>query len=90
MKTMEVIALCMWLYNADTGKMDLVEHTYQESIGQCLKAKRIAQRTIKPDRVKFACGKVKAEIETVEEEGQTVGRTRIIKVIDHGYKDAYN
>jgi len=54
-----------------------------------MKNKRVAERTINPEHVKFACGKVKAEIETVEEIGQTQGRIRITKVIDHSYKNAY-
>jgi len=83
MKIVMCWALCMWLNGS------LVEHTYQKSMGDCLKAKRIAERTINPEHVKFACGKVKAEIETVEEIGQTQGRIRITKVIDHSYKNAY-
>ena len=89
MKVITCFALCMWLYNADTKQMDLVEHTYQESLSSCLKNRRVAERTIEPSRVKFACGEVTAEVEYVIEEGQTAGRTRILKVIDHGYKNAY-
>ena len=76
------VALCMFM----DGK--LVEHTYQKSMGDCLKAKRIAARTIHPERVQFACGNnIEAEVEYVEEKGQTEARTRIIRVIEHGYKD---
>ena len=83
MKIVMCWALCMWLNG------NLVEHTYQKSMGDCLKNKRVAERTINPEHVKFACGKVKAEIENVKELGQTTGRIRITKVIDHSYKDAY-
>ena len=76
------VALCMFLEG------QLVEHTYQKSMADCLKAKRQAERSIQPERVQFKCGKnVKAEVEYVLEEGQTAGRTRILRVIEHGYKD---
>ena len=76
------VALCMFM----DGK--LVEHTYQKSMGDCLKNKRIAERTIQPERVQFACGAdIEAEVEYVEEKGQTEGRTRIIRVIEHGYEN---
>ena len=67
---------------------ELVEHTYKKSMGECLRNKRIAERTVQPERVQFACGKdIKAEVEYIEEKGQTVARTRIIRVIEHGYED---
>ena len=80
------VALCMFM----DGK--LVEHTYQSSMSECLKNKRIAERTIQPERVQFKCGKnVKAEVEYIKEEGQTAGRTRILRVIEHGYtSDSYD
>ena len=79
------VALCMFM----DGK--LVEHTYQGSMSECLKNKRIAERTIQPERVQFACGNdIEAEVEYIEEKGQTVARTRIIEVLDHGYEsDSY-
>ena len=76
------VALCMFM----NGK--LVEHTYQSSMAECLKNKRVAERTIQPERVQFACGKdIKAEVEYVEEKGQTNGRIRILKVLKHDYTD---
>ena len=76
------VALCMFM----NGK--LVEHTYQSSMAECLKNKRIAERTIQPERVQFACGKdVKAEVEYVKEEGQTAVRTIILRVLKHDYTD---
>jgi len=89
MKTVTCFALCMWLYNADTKQMDLVEHTYQKSLSACLSAKRVAERTINPQTVKFACGEVKAQVEEVLEKGETTARTRITKVLSHKYEDAY-
>ena len=80
------VALCMFM----DGK--LVEHTYQGSMSDCLKSKRIAERTIQPERVQFKCGaNVKARVEYVEEKGETQGRIRIIDVIEHGYtSDSYD
>ena len=80
------VALCMFL----EGK--LVEHTYQSSMADCLKAKRQAERSIRPVRVQFKCGaNVKARVEYIEEKGQTAPRTRIVEVITHGYdSDSYD
>ena len=76
------VALCMFLEG------ELVEHTYQSSMSECLKNKRIAERTVQPERVQFACGKdIKAEVEYVEEKGETSGRIRILKVLKHDYTD---
>ena len=76
------VALCMFFEG------ELVEHTYQKSMGECLRNKRVAERTVQPERVQFACGKdIKAEVEYIEEKGETVARTRIIRVIEHGYED---
>ena len=80
------VALCMFLEG------ELVEHTYKESMSDCLRAKRVAERNIQPERVQFKCGKnVKAEVENVKAEGQTAARTRILRVIEHGYtSDSYD
>jgi hypothetical protein len=80
------VALCMFLEG------ELVEHTYKESMADCLRAKREAERNIQPERVQFKCGKnVKAEVEYVAEQGETAARTRILRVIEHGYtSDSYD
>ena len=76
------VALCMFLEG------ELVEHTYKSSMGDCLKAKREAERNIQPERVQFKCGaNVKAEVEYIEEKGQTAPRTRILRVIESGYEE---
>ena len=76
------VALCMFFEG------ELVEHTYQKSMAECLKNKRQAERSIQPERVQFACGpNIEAEVEYIEEKGETVGRVRIIRVIEHGYED---
>jgi len=76
------VALCMFFEG------ELVEHTYQKSMAECLKNKRLAERSIQPERVQFACGKdVTAEVEYIKEEGETAGRTRILRVIESGYEE---
>ena len=87
---MEEVIICVALCLFMNG--ELVEHTYQKSMGDCLKAKRVAERTIQPERVQFKCGaNVKARVEYVEEKGETAARTRIIEVIEHGYDgDSYD
>ena len=80
------VALCMFIEG------QLVEHTYKGSMAECLKAKRTAERNIQPARVQIKCGaNVKAEVQYIKVEGQTAGRTRIIRVIEHGYtSDSYD
>jgi len=80
------VALCMFLEG------ELVEHTYKSSMADCLRAKREAERNIQPERVQFKCGKnVKAEVEYIKAEGQTAARTRILRLIEHGYtSDSYD
>ena len=83
---MEEVIMCVALCLFMNG--ELVEHTYQKSMGDCLKAKRIAMRTIEPERIQFKCGNnINARVEYIEEKGETTGRTRIIEVLDHGYID---
>ena len=77
---MEEVIMCVALCLFMDGK--LVEHTYQKSMADCLRSKRVAERTIQPERVQFACGNdIEAEVEYVEEKGKTEARTRIIRVI---------
>ena len=86
---MEEVIICVALCLFMDGK--LVEHTYQKSMADCLRSKRVAERTIQPERVQFKCGNnVKARVEHIEEKGETQGRIRIVEVLDHGYEsDSY-
>ena len=86
---MEEVIICVALCLFMNG--ELVEHTYQKSMADCLRSKRVAERTIQPERVQFKCGaNVKARVEHIEEKGETQGRIRIIEVLDHGYEsDSY-
>ena len=87
---MEEVIICVALCLFMNG--ELVEHTYQKSMSDCLKATRIAMRTIEPERIQFKCGaNVKARVEHIEEKGETQGRIRIIEVLKHGYdSDSYD
>ena len=83
---MEEVIICVALCLFMNG--ELVEHTYQKSMGDCLKAKRIAMRTIEPERIQFKCGaNIKARVEYIEEKGQTTARIRILRVIESGYEE---
>jgi len=64
-----VIALIMYL----NGTM--IEHTYKENMGSCLKSKRIAMREINPESVVFSCKKVTALTEIY------MGDKKILKII---------
>ena len=41
----------------------MIEHTYETSLSECLKSKRLAQNEVNPERVVFTCKKVKAKTE---------------------------
>ena len=64
-----VIALIMHLNG------DIVEHTYKEKMSACLKSKRIAEREVNPQSVKFTCKQIKAETEIY------MGAKKILKIV---------
>ena len=51
-----VVALCMFIQG------ELKEHRIQPAMSDCLKGKRVAERTVN-DNIQYKCGKVKAELE---------------------------
>jgi len=51
-----VIALCMFVAG------ELKEHRIQPAMSDCLKGKRVAERTAN-DNIEYKCGKIKAELE---------------------------
>ena len=53
----------------------MIEHTYKNSLSDCLKSKRIAQNEVNPERVVFSCQKVQAQTEIY------MNRKKIIKII---------
>ena len=64
-----VVALLLFL------KGDVVEHTYKERMSDCLKSKRLAEREVNPNNVRFSCQKIEAETEIY------MGAKKIIRVI---------
>ena len=64
-----VVALLLFL------KGDVVEMTYKERMSDCLKSKRLAEREVNPNNVRFSCQKIKAETEIY------MGAKKIIKII---------
>jgi|TARA_Y100000289_G_C3803583_1_gene90232 hypothetical protein len=71
-----IIALCM-IY-----KGGVIEHTYikDQKMSTCLKMKRTVERSVNPQNVRMACGKIKAMVETDE-----AGRKKITKIIEDKY-----
>ena len=54
---------------------DIVEHTYKEKLSQCMKSKRIAEKEVNPERVRFSCKQVEAKSENY------MGAKKILKII---------
>jgi len=54
---------------------NLIEHTYKNSLGACLKSKRVAIKEVNPESVVFKCEKVKAKTEIY------MGQKKILKII---------
>jgi hypothetical protein len=52
-----VVALCMFVAG------ELQEHRIQAKMSDCLKGKRLAERTNTGDNIEYKCGKVQAELE---------------------------
>ena len=64
-----VVALLLFL------KGDVVEMTYKERMSDCLKSKRLAEREVNPNNVRFSCQKIEAETEIY------MGAKKIVKII---------
>ena len=64
-----VVALLLFI------KGDVVEMTYKERMSDCLKSKRLAEREVNPNNVRFSCQKIKAETEIY------MGAKKIVKII---------
>ena len=55
---------------------NIIEHTYKESMADCLKSRRIAQREVNPESVIFSCKIVKAQTEIY------MGGKKILKILE--------
>tara|TARA_R110000824_G_scaffold379619_1_gene571669 strand:+ start:397 stop:615 length:219 start_codon:yes stop_codon:yes gene_type:complete len=64
-----VVALLLFL------KGDIIEATYKDKMSDCLRSKRLAQREVNPNNVKFTCKQIKAETEIY------MGAKKIVKII---------
>ena len=62
-----VVALLMLLNG------EIVEHTYKDKFSKCLKSKRIAEREVNPQSVRFVCKQLKAKTEIY------MGQKKILK-----------
>ena len=65
-----VVALCMFIAG------ELTEHRIQPAMSDCLKGKRVAERSAN-DNIEYKCGKVKAELESNIDGSQAI--KKIIK-----------
>mgnify|MGYP003315653388 CR=1 FL=1 len=63
-----VVALIMMLNG------NIVEHTYKDKMSACLKSKRIAEREVNPQSVRFSCKRVNAKTEVYQ------GRKKILSI----------
>ena len=66
----EIVVALLMHFNGD-----IVEHTYKEKMSACLKSKRIAEREVNPQSVRFSCNKIKAETEIY------MGAKKILKIV---------
>ena len=63
-----VFALCLFING------ELVEHRIQNSLSDCLKHKREANRNMDMKNKQFMCGEVEAELETNIDGSKTIKR----------------
>ena len=54
---------------------NIIEHTYKDSMADCLKSRRIAQREVNPESVVFSCKIIKAKTEIY------MGSKKILKIL---------
>ena len=68
---MEIVISLLLILNGN-----IIEHTYKDSLSACLKSKRIAEREVNPESVRFVCKQVKAKTEMY------MGEKKILKIIN--------
>ena len=68
---MEIVISLLLILNGN-----IIEHTYKDSLSACLKSKRIAEREVNPESVRFVCKQVKAKTEMYK------GEKKILKIIN--------
>ena len=55
---------------------NVIEHTYKDSMADCLKSRRIAQREVNPESVVFSCKRLKVKTEIY------MGGKKILKILE--------
>ena len=68
---MELVISLLLILNGN-----IIEHTYKDTLSACLKSKRIAEREVNPESVRFVCKQVKAKTEIY------MGSKKILKIIN--------
>tara|TARA_R100000306_G_C4287582_1_gene98341 strand:+ start:239 stop:448 length:210 start_codon:yes stop_codon:yes gene_type:complete len=68
---MEIVISLLLILNGN-----IIEHTYKDTLSACLKSKRIAEREVNPESVRFVCKQVKAKTEIY------MGEKKILKIIN--------
>ena len=68
---MEIVISLLLILNGN-----IIEHTYKDTLSACLKSKRIAEREVNPESVRFVCKQVKAKTEMY------MGEKKILKIIN--------
>ena len=68
---MEIVISLLLILNGN-----IIEHTYKDTLSACLKSKRIAEREVNPESVRFVCKQVKAKTEMY------MGSKKIVKIIN--------
>ena len=68
---MEIVISLLLILNGN-----IIEHTYKDTLSACLKSKRIAEREVNPESVRFVCKQVKAETEIY------MGKKKIVKILE--------
>ena len=68
---MEVVISLLMMLNGE-----VVEHTWKDKMSACLKSKRIAEREVNPQSVRFVCKKVNAITEIY------MGQKKIVKIVN--------
>jgi|TARA_Y100000310_G_scaffold210221_1_gene210828 hypothetical protein len=68
---MEIVISLLLILNGN-----IIEHTYKDTLSECLKSKRIAEREVNPESVRFVCRQVKAKTEIY------MGEKKIVKILE--------
>ena len=68
---MEIVISLLLILNGN-----IIEHTYKDTLSACLKSKRIAEREVNPESVRFVCKQVKAKTEIY------MGEKKIVKILE--------